>query len=101
MSRPKSLQVLTGSLTLMRSTLANPNNNRPRNNQANVTEENLAAIMLETNMFSNENEWLIDIGATCHICGDKNAFLTYLEIHGGEQRLWETHLHLLLLERKK
>lgn len=66
-----------------------------------MTEENLAAIMSETNIVSNENEWLIDIGATCHICGDKDAFLTYLEIHGGEQCLWETPLHLLLLEREK
>ncbi|CAL8091268.1 unnamed protein product [Prunus armeniaca] len=64
---------------------ANPNYNRPRNNQANVTEENLAAVVSETNMVSNDNEWLIDTGATRHICGDKNAFLTYQEILGGEQ----------------
>ncbi|CAL2228229.1 unnamed protein product [Prunus armeniaca] len=42
---------------------ANPNNNRPRNNQANVTEENLAAVVSETNMVLNDNEWLIDTGA--------------------------------------
>ena len=49
---------------------ANGNNN----NHANMatTNEELAAVVSEVNMVSNVSEWLLDIGATKHICADRN-----------------------------
>ncbi|VVA34746.1 PREDICTED: retrotransposon, partial [Prunus dulcis] len=50
------------------------------NNQANVTEDVLAAVVSETNMVLDTKDWWIDTGATKHICGDKSMFSTYQEI---------------------
>ncbi|CAN6720600.1 unnamed protein product [Malus baccata var. baccata] len=54
---------------------ANGNNN----NHANMatTNEELAAVVFEVNMVSNVSEWLLDTGATKHICTDKNLFIEY------------------------
>ncbi|KAM1453552.1 hypothetical protein EV1_003162 [Malus domestica] len=54
---------------------ANGNNN----NHANMvnTNEELAAVVFEVNMVSHVSEWLLDTGATKHICADKNLFTKY------------------------
>ena len=48
-------------------------------------DDNLVAIVIETNMVSNVKRWWIDTGATRHICGDKNLFLEYKQIDDGEK----------------
>ena len=50
-----------------------------RTNQAHVHEfdDNLVAVVTETNMVSNVKGWWIDTGVTRHICGDKNLFSEY------------------------
>ena len=40
-------------------------------------------VMSEINLVGNPKEWLVDIGATCHVCYDKKMFSTYKEC--GEQ----------------
>ncbi|CAN6584101.1 unnamed protein product [Malus baccata var. baccata] len=42
-----------------------------------TTNEELAAVVSEVNMVSNVSEWLLDTGATKHICTDKNLFTEY------------------------
>src|SRR5690606_8458852 len=47
--------------------------------QANLTEEDLVAVVTEVNVVENNNakEWWYDTGATTHICTDKAMFSTY------------------------
>ena len=58
-----------------------------RTNQAHVLEfdDNLVAVVTETNMVSNVKGWWIDTGATRHICGDKNLFSEYNHMDDGEK----------------
>ena len=56
-------------------------------NQAHMHEvdDNLVVVVTKTNMVSNVKGWWIDIGATRHICGDKNLFSEYKQIDDGEK----------------
>ncbi|WZZ26370.1 hypothetical protein YC2023_009771 [Brassica napus] len=47
--------------------------------QANLTEEDLVAVVTEANMVESNNpkEWWYDTGATTHICTDRAMFSTY------------------------
>ena len=58
-----------------------------RTNQAHVHEfdDNLVAVVTETNMVSNVKGWWIETGATRHICGDKNLFSKYKHMDDGEK----------------
>ena len=58
-----------------------------RTNQAHVYEfdDNLVAVVTETNMVSNVKGWWIDTGATRYICGDKNLFSEYKHMDDGEK----------------
>ena len=58
-----------------------------RTNQAHVHEfdDNLVAVVTETNMVSNVKGWWIDTCETRHICGDKNLFSEYKHMDDGEK----------------
>ncbi|KAK9160690.1 hypothetical protein Syun_007031 [Stephania yunnanensis] len=47
-----------------------------------VSNLNLFAVVFEANMVDNPQEWYIDIGATKHVCADKNMFSSYTLISG-------------------
>ena len=47
-------------------------------------DDNLVAVVTETDMVSNVKGWWIDTGATRHICGDKNLFSEYKHMDDGE-----------------
>lgn len=53
--------------------------------QANLTEiEVIAAVVSEANLVNNMIEWVVDTGATRHICSNKEMFLDYEEVIDGE-----------------
>ena len=43
---------------------------------------NLSAVVFEINLVGNTKEWLVDTGATRHICVDRKMFVTYQELDG-------------------
>ena len=55
--------------------------------KANLAEEDeiiAAVVVSEVNMVAEYNDWVIDSGATKHICGNINSFFKYTPV-----REWE------------
>ena len=53
--------------------------------QANLTESGvMATVVFEVNLVNNMIEWVVDTGATKHICSNKEMFLDYEEVIDGE-----------------
>lgn len=50
-----------------------------------MTEGEFAALVSKTNMVSNISDWMIDTGATCHICANKNMFMEYRVVAAREK----------------
>ena len=55
--------------------------------QAHLTEtdEVITAVISEINLVSNGKDWIVDIGATKHICYDRSIFSSYEPVKNGEQ----------------
>ena len=66
------------------------------NNHANmaITDEELPAVVSEVNMVSNVSEWLMDTGATKHICADINLFTETILLPQEESCIWAILPHL-------
>lgn len=80
----------------------NPANFNPSNrnqNQINVTEDMLAAVVFETNVVSDTSDWWIDTGATRYICGNKNSFSTYQQVEDAEKLFMENASESALVGR--
>ncbi|KAI3474543.1 hypothetical protein Pfo_029458 [Paulownia fortunei] len=45
-----------------------------------MTELDLSAVVFEANLVDNPREWLVDTGATRHICSNKEMFSYYIPI---------------------
>ncbi|XP_048444674.1 uncharacterized protein LOC125479439 [Pyrus x bretschneideri] len=58
--------------------------NSGSSNQANVVEDTFVAVVSEVNLLTNSNDWFVDTGATRHVCADRNLFVTYQSVDGGE-----------------
>ncbi|XP_057249331.1 uncharacterized protein LOC130590790 [Beta vulgaris subsp. vulgaris] len=54
--------------------------------QANLAEDDdvIAAVVSEVNLVSNVSEWIVDTGATRHICANKEAFQEYQRVPESE-----------------
>ena len=53
--------------------------------QANLIElEVIVAVVSEVNLVNNLFEWVLDTGATRHICTNRNMFTEYEEVNDGE-----------------
>ena len=63
-----------------------PNNKAKENKaQANLVEDEIiAAVVSEVNLVSNVTEWVLDTGATRHICSSKEMFKEYEKVSEGE-----------------
>ncbi|KAG7567884.1 Ribonuclease H-like superfamily [Arabidopsis thaliana x Arabidopsis arenosa] len=61
---------------------------KSQTNQANLTEDDLCALVTEANVvMTNESplEWWYDTGATTHICINRDMFSTYQKCKSGEK----------------
>lgn len=50
--------------------------------QRELTKNDLSTVVSETNLVDTPKEWILDTGATCHVCSDENAFSTYEPANG-------------------
>lgn len=50
--------------------------------ECEVTHMDMSVVVIETNMVDNPKEWFMNIGATCHVCFEKNEFSTYAPTDG-------------------
>uniref|UniRef100_M1CMY3 Gag-pol polyprotein n=1 Tax=Solanum tuberosum TaxID=4113 RepID=M1CMY3_SOLTU len=48
------------------------------------TDDMIIAIISEINVVTNMRNWVIDSGATRHICINKNDFVSYTQVEKGE-----------------
>ena len=64
-------------------------NNHPKLN-ANLVEgdEIITVVLSQINFVTNVKYWVIDFGATRHICADKDAFVCYLSMRNKEELVY-------------
>ena len=48
----------------------------------------IVAVIFQINNVANVRNWVIDSGATRHICTDKNKFLSYTQVEEGEETIY-------------
>ena len=69
-------------------------NDNPPKPKANLVDGDghgddiIVAVVSQVNMVTNTNKWVIDSGATRHICADKNAFASYSPVGEGEELVY-------------
>ncbi|KAH9781527.1 hypothetical protein KPL71_008509 [Citrus sinensis] len=61
------------------------NKNPPKANPAERDEIIVVVVVSEVNMVAEYNDWVIDSGATKHICGNRNSFFEYTPVREGEE----------------
>ncbi|KAK9697052.1 hypothetical protein RND81_08G012000 [Saponaria officinalis] len=49
-----------------------------------VTDDVIAAVVVETNLVGNVADWVLDIGASRHLCADKGLFAEFEEVADGD-----------------
>ena len=65
------------------------NKNTPKANIAEGEDEIIAAVVVsEVNMVAGNKDWVVDSGATRHICGDKNSFFEYTPVKEGDEVIY-------------
>ncbi|XP_014499072.1 uncharacterized protein LOC106760139 [Vigna radiata var. radiata] len=63
------------------------NDNPPR---ANIAEGDdiIVAVVSQANLMTNVSRWVVDSGATRHICANKRAFTSYTSVGDGEDHVY-------------
>src|ERR1044072_4190668 len=67
-----------------------PRTGNPPKPNANLVEGDdvIAAVVSQVNMVSGVRNWVVDSGATRHICGNKDAFSSYTPVGEGEELIY-------------
>lgn len=50
-----------------------------------VVEEKITAMVTKVNYIANTRDWVVDIGATKHICYERDVFTSYKTVGDGEK----------------
>ena len=60
------------------------------NSKANLVEAKVitTVISFEVSMVTNMKDWVVDFGATRHICGNRSAFTSYTTVKEGEEQVF-------------
>lgn len=62
----------------------NDNPFKPGVNMA-VADDIIVAVISQANLVANMSVWVIDLGATRHICSNKIDFVSYTQVNEGEK----------------
>ena len=60
----------------------------PKANLVENNEDIIAAVVSQVLLAATSKDWIIDSGATRHICGDRNAFNSYTPLNNGEEQVF-------------
>ncbi|KAL4320266.1 hypothetical protein GQ457_18G008200 [Hibiscus cannabinus] len=62
----------------------------PAQSNVNLIEADdiITAVVSQVNIVTNMTEWVIDSGATRHICGNRNVFTSYIPVEKGEESIY-------------
>ncbi|KAH0698970.1 hypothetical protein KY284_013185 [Solanum tuberosum] len=62
-------------------------NDNPAKPRVNLVEADdiIVAIISQANLVANLSDWVIDSGATRHICANKTDFMSYTQVNEGEE----------------
>jgi len=62
-------------------------NHNPLKPRANLVEGDdiIVAVISQVNVATNVNKWVVDSGATIHICANKSMFTSYTVVGDGEE----------------
>ena len=65
-------------------------NDNPPKPRANLVEGDdiIVAVISQVNVVTNVNKWLVDSGATRHICANKRMFTSYIVMGDGEEQVY-------------
>jgi len=63
------------------------NENPPRANIAQG-EDTIVAVVSQVNLMTNMSKWVVDSGATRHICANRSAFTFYTSVEDGEEHVY-------------
>ena len=64
------------------------NGNPPKANLVEGDDVIAAVVATKVNLIAGIKEWVVDSGATKHICGDRNAFSEYMPVREGEEHVY-------------
>lgn len=62
--------------------------NPPEANLAEGDDDIIAAVIAQANIVTDVNKWVVDSGATRHICATKDAFTSYTTVGDGEEHVY-------------
>ncbi|OIS98851.1 hypothetical protein A4A49_60961, partial [Nicotiana attenuata] len=64
-------------------------NDNPTKAKVNLTEAKvddiIVAVVSQVNLVANVKDWVLDSGATRHICANKKDFVSYAQVEEGEE----------------
>ena len=65
--------------------MRNDNPPKPKTNLVEKDEQVIVAVVSQVNMVTNVKEWVVDSGATRHICANKESFSTFTPVEDGKE----------------
>ena len=63
------------------------NDNPPKANIAEG-EDTICVVISQVHLVTNVSKWVVDSGATRHICANRNAFSSYSNVGDGEEQVY-------------
>lgn len=51
-------------------------------------EDTIVAVVSQVNLVTNVSKWVVDSGATRHICANRNVFTSYTSVGDGEEQVY-------------
>jgi hypothetical protein len=55
---------------------------------ADAEGDDIIDVVSQLNMVTNVNKWVVDSGATRHICANKDDFTSYIVVGDGEELVY-------------